>query len=384
LTNILFVGADWVMKYLIGKILLDDQDGEDQITVFDTTQTVNEFYDFPPLQKFAGDERLVVANTLDVKKALSEYGPFDVIIVSTNILDQVQQLCEVRFVDSPKFLVISSWEVYGWKGRRQLPISEDEKLAGETELAMVKKEIEKIMTYSFPCTIFRLSTIFGPYMPEESEVIQWLMNLIISRKIVIAQPAGRKIDFCYIYNVLEPIQKAMTKENLPKIINLGSSDNDFKTDGKLNVFEKNIVEALMGIRVLVDSHSQITTSDEDPTVYQGKGFHSQLRTELARKHLEYFPMIDTLRGFLQTCHWLQKRMALDPQFATLTGRDIEEIYPTLDDKKVMKVGEEIKSRDIEEIEENLYQERLIKNKQGTRLRKEADEASPIKKAEEEE
>lgn len=381
--KILFLGADWICKYLIGKILLDDQDQEDDIVVFDTTQTVNQFYDFPPLQKSAGDERLTVANTLDIKKCIDTYGPFDVVVVSTNIISQVQELTEYYPSKGennlPKFIVISSWEVYGWKGRRRLPIAEDEKLEGETPLAMVKKEIEKVMSYAFPCTIFRLATIFGPYMDEDSEIMQWLMNLILSKQIVVAQPAGRKLDLCYVYNVLDPIQKAFERTNLPKIINIGSADSDFKKDGKVNIFEKNVIEALMGIRVLIDSRSSISASDEDPTKFQGQGFHSQLKTELARKHLDYFPIIDTLRGFLQTCHWLQKRMEVDPQFSGLTGRSIEEIYPTLDEKKVYKVGEEFKSREVEKDMSKEEADRIIKerNLPGKIARAEADQEALI-------
>lgn len=382
----LFLGADWICKYLIGKMLLDDQDEEDDITVFETSQTVNEFYDFPPLQKFAGDERLTVANTMDLKKCIESYGPFDVVVVSTNIIKEVEELIliysawsHMRDKDylvehpSPKFIVISSWEVYGWVGRRKLPIDEKEKLDGESQLALTKKEIEKLMDYAFSsdCTTFRLSTIFGPYMPEQEEVMQWLMNLILSRQIIVSQPAGRKIDLCYVTNVLDPIQKAMERENLPKVINIGSADSDYK-DGKLNIFEKNAVNALVGIRKLIDSKSPISASDEDPTIYQGKGFHSQLKTELARKYLDYFPLVDTLKGFMQTCHWLQKRMELDPQFVGLTGRSIEDIYPTLDEKKMYKVGEEFKSRELEISKEEADKIVEEKNKPGILARSMAD------------
>lgn len=356
----LFLGADWIMKYLIGDMLLNDQDEEDDITVFTTMETVNNFYDFPPLQKFAGDERLTVANTLELKKCIEQYGPFDVVVVSTNIIKEVEELITFYSAQShardkdyllehplPKFLVISTWEVYGWVGRRKLPIDEKERLDGETPLGLAKKEIEKLMDYAFDCTIFRFSTIFGPYMPEDDDVIQWLMNMILSRPIVVSQPAGRKIDFCYVYNVLAPIQKAMERSGLPKYINLGSADSDYKQDGKLNIFEKNVIDALKGIRVLIDSRSSLAASDEDATPFQGKGFHSQLKTENARKYLDYFPIVDTLKGFLQTCHWLQKRMETDPQFMGLTGRSIEDIYPTLDEKKMYKVGEEFKTREVE-------------------------------------
>ena len=381
MTNTLFVGANWICKYLIGKMLLDDQDEEDNIVVFDTTQTINEFFNFPPLQQFAGDERITVANTMNIQKAIKEYGPFDSVIIDTNVIQEVHDLIEIysspyHISPIPKFFVISSWEVYGWKGRRKMPISEEEKCEPTTQLGQTKLAIENMVSYAFPCRRFRLSTIFGPYMPENEEIMQWLMNLIISKPVIVGQPAGRKLDMCYVYNVLAPIQKALESSvQTPSIINLGSADSDFQADGKLNVFEKNVVDTMKGVRVLIDSHSQLSASDEDVEQYQGKGYHSQLKTELARKYLDYFPMVDTLKGFLQTCTWLQKRMELDPQFAPYVGREIEEIYPTLDDKKVFKTGEEFKNREVEDIKERLYEERKIKDKMGKEIRADLDEKS---------
>lgn len=372
--RILFLGASWISKYLIGEILLNDQDGEVEITIDDKTQTVEEFFHFPPISKYAGDERISYG-----KRVLKgNHNEFDVIIHDHNFIEYTKILFErLGEIDyQGRIIVLSSWEVYGWKGRRQIPFDEVEtSLEPSTKLGQTKREIENIALShdKLNTIIFRLSMIFGPYMPEDSELIEWLNALLTQKPILVHQPAARAYDLCYVTNVLAPIQKAFTADLTgQKIINLGSADIDYKKVRekgkdveKPMIFEKHVVEALVGLRVLLDSRSKIEISNEGITEHQGKGYHSQLKTERARKLLDYYPMVDTMRGCLQTAFWLQKTMEVDE---AAKGRAIEEIYPTLDDKKVYKVGEEVKSTEIELVKEQRYQERKHREKKSREAR----------------
>ena len=189
-------------------------------------------------------------------------------------------------------------------------------------------------------------------MPEDSELLKWLTALLTQRPILVEQPAARALDLCYVTNLLEPIQKALTAD-LPHhvTINLGSADVDYKSMRekgkdvvKPQIFEKHVVEALLGLRVLLDSHSKIEISNENISEHQGKGYHSQLKTKIARDLLGYYPMVDTMKGCLQTAFWLQKTMAIDEADK---GRAIEDIFPTLDDREVYKVGEAVQDVEVE-------------------------------------
>lgn len=364
--RILFLGASWIMKYLIGEILLRD-DGEVEITVYDKTQSAEDFFHFPPISKYSGDERI------SFSQIGRDFDHFDIIIHDHNFIKDTQilfnELGKIKY--EGRIIIISSWEVYGWKGRRQIPFDEVEtELTPSTKLGQTKQEIENIALFTkLNVIIFRLSMIFGPYMPEDSELIEWLNSLLTQKPILVNQPAARAYDLCYVTNVLAPIEKAFTAD-LPgqKIINLGSADVDFKKlrekgkdVEKVMIFEKHVVEALVGLRVLLDSRSKIEISNENVSEHQGKGYHSQLKTERARKWLDYYPIVDTMKGCLQTAFWIQKTMEIDQ---AAMGRAIEDIYPTLDDKKVLKVGEEIKEIDTELI----YKERKQKEKESKKAR----------------
>lgn len=361
------------MKYLVGEILLNDQDGEVEIAVVDKTQSIEDFFHFPPISKYAGDERILFPSIIN-------WRDLDVIIHNHNFIEDTQdffdELEEIKYTG--RIIVISSWEVYGWKGRRQVPFDEIEtKLEPTTQLGLTKSEIEKIALShkDLDVLILRLSHIFGPYMPEDSELLAWFRSLLTQKSILVEQPAARAYDLCYVTNILAPIQKAFNTE-LPQkhtIINLGSADSDFKKVRekgkdveKPQIFEKHVVEALVGLRVLLDSQSKIEVSNENISQFQGKGYHSQLKTERARKLLDYYPLVDTMKGCLQTAFWLQRSM--DSSEAAL-GRRIEDIYPTLDDSKMLKVGETFQSTETEAVatqEKGIAYERRKKKEKASR------------------
>lgn len=351
--KICLIGVDWIAQYLMGDVLLKDQDAEDEIIVYDQRMTISDIFHFPPLAKYAGDERVTVLD----KWSPIIFAGCDVIIFNSNFLQESQNLFASLTEHSytGRVLVISSWEVYGFQGRRQIPFDEFETgLSPSTPLGQTKFLIEEMARQhkDLNVVIFRLSTIFGPYMPENDELIKWLEALLTQRSILVEQPAARAYDLCYMTNVLAPIQKAFTAD-LPKhcTINLGSADVDYKTVRekgkdviKPQIFEKNVVNALLGLRHMLDSHSKIEISNEGIEAFQGKGFHSQLKTATARKLLDYYPVVDTMKGFLQTAFWLQKSMELDQ---ASQGRAIEDIYPTLDEREVYKVGEGVHDTEIE-------------------------------------
>lgn len=360
----LCIGCSWVLKYAIGEILLQDSDDyEQEFVIYDRTQTPEEFFSFPPISRFTGDERLFFANDAS--------GTYDCVIIDTNIISDVEGLIKAHVENGGKgarVIVISSWEVYGFQGRRQIPFDEhDTPLLPTTQLGKTKLEIERICAPIKNLCILRLSTIYGPYMPENHEVMEWCMKMLNNHEIVVDQPASRYIDLNYVTNVIPAIQKAMTV-NLrgERIFNIGSAEEDFKPLTAQNpkvkpqpmIFEQNIVNVLVGLRHLLAATASIRTSEENISLYQGKGFHSQLKTERARKILDYSPRVRNITGLQQVSYWLQQSYGVSEGGAP----DMEETYPTLSEEGMKKIGldpesrkkfRDIERKKIKEVDEGL-------------------------------
>lgn len=346
MTRILCIGCSWILKYVIGETLLQDSDDyEQEFVIYDRTQTPEEFFIFPPISRFTGDERLVFSDKPD--------GKYDCVIVDTNIISDVEDLMKAHVESGGKgarVIVLSSWEVYGYQGRRQIPFDEYEtQLLPTTQLGKTKLEIEKICAPIKNLCILRLSTIYGPYMPENHEVMEWCMKMLNNDEIVVDQPASRFYDLNYVTNVIPPIQKAMTADlKGEKIFNIGSAEEDFKPVTAQNpkikptpmIFEQNIVNLLVGLRHLLAATASIRVSDENISIYQGKGFHSQLKTERARKILDYAPRVRNITGLQQVSYWLQQTYGVMEGGAP----DMEETYPTLSEEGMRKIGLDLESR----------------------------------------
>lgn len=318
---------------------------------------------FPPISRFTGDERLVFVNP-------PPHQNYDCVIIDTNIIKDVEET--LLFLKNnqmnPRVIVISSWEVYGYQGRRQIPFDEYEtQLLPTTEFGKTKLAIEEICAKISDLCVLRLSTIYGPYMPEDHEVMTWCNKLLDNDEMVVDQPASRFYDLCYIMNVVDPIKKAMTVDlRGERIFNIGSAEIDFQEENlqnpkakpKVMIFEQNIVNLLVGLRHLLASTAAIVVSEENIDITQGKGYHSQLKTERARKILTYSPNVQNTRGLQQVSYWLQKTTGVTPGGAP----DMEETYPTLTEEGMKKIGldpdsrkkfRDLERKKIKEVDESL-------------------------------
>src|SRR5690242_5760247 len=113
----LCIGSSFVLKYAIGEILLKDTDDfEQEFVIFDRTQTPEEWFHFPPISKYAGDERIL-------------FGPANVftadcVVIDTNIIEDVNSAVQSLKNSKARVIVMSSGEIYGYQGRRQIPFDE--------------------------------------------------------------------------------------------------------------------------------------------------------------------------------------------------------------------------------------------------------------------
>lgn len=356
----LCVGASWILKYAIGEILLDDiDDFEEEFIVYDQTANVDDFFHFAPISRYAGDERIKIVDKIGAPN-------WDCCLIDTNVIDDVKQFID-NFRTEERVILLSSADVYGYQGRRQIPFDEwDTPLLPTSQLGKTKLAQEKLIETLPNSVILRLSQTFGPYMPEDSEIIEWLKKILTNREVLVEQPAARAYDLNYVTNLNDVIDKVRTVElKGERIFNIGSADVDFKEQNLQNpkarpqvmLFEKQVVNLLVGLRHQLGSESRISVLNEGIDIYQGKGFHTQVKTERARKILEYSPMVDTARGLFQTAYWLQKT---DEE--AQGGKDMEELYPTLTEEGMKKIGldpdsakkfSEIRKQKIKEIDESL-------------------------------
>ena len=169
--------------------------------------------------------------------------------------------------------------------------------------------------------------IFGPYM--QANVLSDIMQqALLNHDIELYPPASRSFDFLYVTDAVRAIEQALQIRPDPgayDIYNIGSG------------YEVKIANVARDIRHLVKSESTIKYMpvDELPA---NKGYHNQLEITKASKQLEWDPMTETQKGFLQTCWWMQNTLpAEETQYG---AQNIVKTFPQLaDDFGHAKLGE---------------------------------------------
>jgi len=316
------VNPSWITKYWIADTLLTDANYEEFIQVLGYNETMEEFFkSLPSLNEFTGDERIQYIDLIKDKIKIDRDIGFDnvdaVILDPPTIGDTDLWVDHLGFRNNFKGRVIlpSSWEVYGWKSIKDVPIKENEYPNPETEFGKMKAEQERIIKESdLDWVILRYSMVFGPYCPP-NEITEMIYNTLVGQDIYIRQPASRFLDMNYVTNVVPAISKALTKPNIGhQIFNIGFGGISDQSGKRAIVGEKKITNLAKWMRIGLGHNSVkqgIIISEDNLDKVQGRGFHSQLDIEKAQKELDYGPLYDHGRGFLSTAMWIQSTLRED-------------------------------------------------------------------------
>lgn len=213
-----------------------------------------------------------------------------------------------------------------------MPLDERAECHPESERGKRAQELESVITSyrksaPFGIIVLRFGVIFGPYMAA-NVLSDMMQQALLNHDIELWPPASRCFDFLYVTDAVKAIEQALTVRPEPgnlDIYNIGSG------------YEVKIANVARDLRHLVKSDSTIRYLPVD-SLPQAKGYHNQLDITKASKYLDWNPITETQKGFLQTCWWMQNTL---PTEQTQYGaQNIVKTFPQLaDDFGHAKLGE---------------------------------------------
>lgn len=324
--RLLFVGCNWISKWILTQCLFDDEDGELEITCVGQDTPEWFFTEVPRLKEYMGDERIeykqVPLSELDQRDS-----DFDAIYITDTEPEMLNKL--LSELDKKQFkgpiILASSWTVYGWKKKKRTPILETERdLNPENNEARHLRKLEEVMLRykQLQTVILRYAEVVGPYMPESSEVINLMIDCLSSEEIDVYPPPSRNYDWVHVKFIYQLVPKLFGRKFIGggEIYNVGSGE------------EKKITWLANSLRQLSNSPAPIKIHmPESAELTQPRGYHSVLNCEKAAKFLQYEPDGIRIQSFLEICRWVEKDLPPEAR-AKLThaqAPNLEETYPML-------------------------------------------------------
>ena len=314
-------------------ILAKDSAAEQQIQIFSPVDIKTFFGSFPYLNEYFGDERLDFHELKDFNLSDMKFDFVHNIYYDTTQADLLALLETLRTANyKGNFVLASDYEVYGYHTAKQVPLDERAECHPESERGKIADNQENAVKFAakgapYRSIILRFGVIFGPYM-QANVLSDMMQQALLNHDIELWPPASRSFDFLYVTDAVKAIEQAFTVRPDPggyDIYNIGSG------------YEVKIANVARDLRHLVKSDSTIKylPVDELPSA---KGYHNQLDISKASKYLEWNPLTETQKGFLQTCWWMQNTL---PAEQTQYGaQNIVKTFPQLaDDFGHAKLGD---------------------------------------------
>lgn len=319
---------------MVTDLLAQDSASEQQIQIFSPVNIKEFFGSFPYLNEYFGDERLDFHELTDFKPGDFKAEFAHNIYYDHNDPVMLAAICQANHTQkfTGNLVLASDYEIYGYHTAKQVPLDERAECNPESERGKRAAELENVCNIyrknaPFGILILRFGVIFGPYM-QANVLSDMMQQALLNHDIELWPPASRAFDFLYVTDAVKAIEQAFTVRPDPgglDVYNIGSG------------YEVKIANVARDLRHLVKSDSTIKylPVDELPAA---KGYHNQLDISKASKYLEWNPMTETQKGFLQTVWWMQN--TLPPEDTKYGAQNIVKTFPQLaDDFGHAKLGE---------------------------------------------
>ena len=300
--KILFVGVDWITKWIITQCLFDDSEEELELSIIGQDTPEWFWTEVPRLKEYMGDERVEYQQIelYKVPSITTTLLPNAIYITDTEpeFLDNLLNELNSQGFGGP-IILGSSWQVYGWKKKKRTPILETEReFNPENNTAKRLLELEKVMLKykSLQTVILRYSEVFGPYMPDGSELLNIMIDCLSSEEIDVYPPPSRQYDWLHVKFIYNLVPKLFNRKFIGggEIYNIGSGE------------ERKITWLANSLRQLTNSPAPIKIHEPENFDVQPRGYHSLLDVEKAKKFLQYDPDGIRINYFLEVCRWVEK------------------------------------------------------------------------------
>jgi hypothetical protein len=322
--KILFIGVNWITKWIITEMLFEDSDEELELRVIGQDTAEWFWTEVPRLKEYMGDERVeYYPNNVLHASHLAGCDAIYITDCEPDILDRNLDDLNQNKYDGP-IILASSWQVYGWKKKKRTPILEtDRDLNPENKEAKNLLELEKVMLKykTLQTVILRYAEVIGPYMPDGSEVLNLMIDALSSEEIDVYPPPSRNYDWLHVKFIYNLVPKLFKRKFIGggEIYNIGSGE------------ERKITWLANSLRQLTNSQAPVKIHEPENFDVQPRGYHSLLDCEKAKRFLQYEPDGIRIQSFLEITRWVEsdlpqaERIILDhPQAPSL-----QDTYPML-------------------------------------------------------
>ena len=170
-------------------------------------------HDFDAVLNFAAESH--------VDRSILDSGPF----VQTNIIGTQVLLDSARQYDVPRYVQVSTDEVYGSLGNEGL-FTEETPLAPNSPYSASKAAADMLVrsyvhTFNFPAVTTRCSNNYGPYQFPEKLIPLFISNLMADESVPVYGEGTNVRDWIHVIDHCRGIDAALRKGKVGEVYNFG-------------------------------------------------------------------------------------------------------------------------------------------------------------------
>jgi len=226
-----------------------------------------------------------------VDRSILDSGPF----VQTNIVGTQVLLDVCRQAQVPRYLQVSTDEVYGTLGTEGL-FTEETPLAPNSPYSSSKAAADLLVraychTFDFPGLITRCSNNYGPYQFPEKLIPLFVSNLLEEKKVPVYGKGENVRDWIHVRDHCRGIHDTLMKGKIGEVYNFG---------GKCEL--QNIELTRLLLKALDKPESLIEYVTDRP----GHDLRYAIDCSKAERELGWTPNIDFETGLAETIDWYRE------------------------------------------------------------------------------
>ena len=238
--------------------------------------------------EFQPDAVVNFAAESHVDRSIHDSGPF----VQTNIVGTQVLLDVCRAAEVPRYLQVSTDEVYGSLGADGL-FTEETPLAPNSPYAASKTAADLLVrayceTHGFPAVVTRCSNNYGPYQFPEKLIPLFISNAQADQPLPVYGDGTNVRDWIHVIDHCRGIEAALRNGRTGEVYNFG---------GRCEVSNIDLTRTLL--ELLGKPESLITYVKDRP----GHDFRYAIDCAKAERELGWSPQVDFGTGLKETIDW---------------------------------------------------------------------------------
>jgi dTDP-glucose 4,6-dehydratase len=227
-----------------------------------------------------------------VDRSILDSGPF----VQTNIVGTQVLLDACRAAEIPRYVQISTDEVYGSLGPEGL-FTEETPLAPNSPYSASKTAADLLVrsychTFEFPAIITRCSNNYGPYQFPEKLIPLFISNALADRALPVYGTGANVRDWIHVLDHCRGIDAVLRRGRIGEVYNFGGRH------------EATNIELTHTLLELLDRPKSLIKFVADRP---GHDLRYAIDSSKAESELDWKPQVDFRSGLQETIDWYRNR-----------------------------------------------------------------------------